>query len=114
VPAPARALTSQHAHASPAWRACHSQRPGLRRRYAAGDAVEAWLNGLLCLDAAEHVPRPPARLPHPGECELYHIERDTLFSYHKVRGCLPRRGRRARRGRRLTVACAPGCGSPQS
>lgn len=55
------------------------------RRYAAGDAVEAWLNGLLCLDAAEHVPRPPARLPHPSECELYHVERDTLFSFHKVR-----------------------------
>ena len=60
-------------------------------RYAAGDAVEAWLNGLLCLDAAEHVPRPPVRLPHPGECELYHVERDTLFSYHKARrpGIIP-------------------------
>jgi N-acetyltransferase 10 len=28
-------------------------------RYAAGDAVEGWLNGLLCLDAAEHTPPPP-------------------------------------------------------
>lgn len=39
---------------------------------------------LLCLNAAEHVPKLPARLPHPSECELYYINRDTLFSYHKV------------------------------
>ena len=56
-------------------------------RYAAGDAVEAWLHEVLCLDAAEHLPAPPPRLPHPDECELYYIERDTLFSYHKVRPC---------------------------
>lgn len=30
------------------------------------------------------MPRPPARLPHPGECELYYVERDTLFSYHRA------------------------------
>lgn len=28
-------------------------------RYASGDEVEKWLNGLLCLDAAEHIPKPP-------------------------------------------------------
>lgn len=54
-------------------------------RYAAGDKVEAWLHELLCLDAAEKVPPVPTRLPHPQECELYYVERDTLFSYHKVR-----------------------------
>ena len=53
-------------------------------RYAAGDKVEAWLHELLCLDAAEHIPKLPARLPHPSECELYYINRDTLFSYHQV------------------------------
>lgn len=42
---------------------------------------------LLCLNAAEHVPKLPARLPHPSECELYYINRDTLFSYHKVCHC---------------------------
>ncbi|KAK9836541.1 hypothetical protein WJX74_002758 [Apatococcus lobatus] len=52
-------------------------------RYSAGDKVESWLHELLCLDAAEHVPPTPARLPHPSECNLYYIERDTLFSYHK-------------------------------
>uniref|UniRef100_A0A1D2A005 RNA cytidine acetyltransferase n=2 Tax=Auxenochlorella protothecoides TaxID=3075 RepID=A0A1D2A005_AUXPR len=51
-------------------------------RYASGDEVEKWLNGLLCLDAAEHIPKPPARLPHPDDCQLYYVERDTLFSFH--------------------------------
>ena len=46
--------------------------------------MEAWLNDLLCLDAAEHIPPPPPQLPHPSDCELYYVERDTLFSYHKV------------------------------
>eukprot|EP00891_Asterochloris_glomerata_P009605 jgi/Astpho2/9605/Aster-03877 len=53
-------------------------------RYAAGDKVESWLHELLCLDAAEHIPKLPARLPHPSECDLYYINRDTLFSYHKA------------------------------
>jgi N-acetyltransferase 10 len=53
-------------------------------RYGAGDKVEAWLNDLLCLNAAEHIPPPPPQLPHPSECELYFVERDTLFSYHKA------------------------------
>lgn len=51
-------------------------------RYAPRDPVEAWLNGLLCLDAADRLPPPPARLPHPDECQLYEVQRDTLFSYH--------------------------------
>lgn len=51
-------------------------------RYSAGDQVESWLHNLLCLDAAEHVPPAPAPLPHPSTCELYFVERDTLFSFH--------------------------------
>lgn len=51
-------------------------------RYAAGDKVEAWLHQLLCLDAAEHLPSPPARLPAPSECNLWYVQRDTLFSGH--------------------------------
>ena len=46
--------------------------------------MESWLHELLCLDAAEHVPRPPTRLPHPDECDLFYVNRDTLFSYHKA------------------------------
>ncbi|KAL0030160.1 hypothetical protein WJX77_000722 [Trebouxia sp. C0004] len=53
-------------------------------RYAAGDKVESWLLELLCLNAAEHIPKLPTRLPHPTECDLYYINRDTLFSYHKA------------------------------
>ena len=53
-------------------------------RYAYGDPVESWLNDLLCLNAAEYVPPVPARLPHPDECEVYYVERDTLFSGHRA------------------------------
>ena len=52
-------------------------------RYAAGDPVEAWLNALLCLDAATALP-PVGSCPHPSECELYHVDRDALFSYHSA------------------------------
>lgn len=61
-------------------------------RYGAGDKVEAWLNDLLCLNASEHVPKPPPQLPQLEECELFYVERDTLFSFHKVllqATCLP-------------------------
>ncbi|XP_078169083.1 RNA cytidine acetyltransferase 1-like [Carex rostrata] len=51
-------------------------------RYAPGDPIESWLNGLLCLDASNSIPN-ITRLPHPKECDLYYINRDTLFSYHK-------------------------------
>jgi len=54
-------------------------------RYAAGDNVEKWLNRLLCLDAT----LPKARVntqgcPHPSECQLLYVNRDTLFSFHPV------------------------------
>ena len=50
-------------------------------RYSPGDQVEKWLNGLLCLDATV-VNRNLRGCPEPGECELYYVNRDTLFSYH--------------------------------
>ncbi len=54
-------------------------------RYAQGDLVEKWLNKVLCLDAT----LPSSRLnnqgcPHPSKCELVHVNRDTLFSFHPV------------------------------
>lgn len=54
-------------------------------RYAEGDSVEKWLNKVLCLDATP----PSAKLnsqgcPHPSKCELLHVNRDTLFSFHPV------------------------------
>ncbi|PQE22987.1 hypothetical protein CJF32_00004384 [Rutstroemia sp. NJR-2017a WRK4] len=55
-------------------------------RYAKGDAVEKWLNSLLCLDAT----LPRSRLntlqgcPDPSQCQLLNVNRDTLFSFHDV------------------------------
>lgn len=52
-------------------------------RYADGDHVEAWLNSLLCLDATT-VQRITSGCPVPSTCDLYYVNRDTLFSYHKA------------------------------
>ncbi|KAK7035512.1 N-acetyltransferase 10 [Paramarasmius palmivorus] len=49
-------------------------------RYAPNDAIESWLNTVLCL-----TPPPPSPLhgtPHPSTCQLYRVNRDTLFSFH--------------------------------
>lgn len=54
-------------------------------RYASGDPVEKWLNKLLCLDAATgNTGGAASGFPHPDECELYSINRNTLFSFHPV------------------------------
>ncbi|KAJ1987696.1 N-acetyltransferase 10 [Coemansia spiralis] len=52
-------------------------------RYSIGDSTEQWLNKLLCLDATI-MPKTVGGCPHPSECELYWINRDSLFSYHPV------------------------------
>ncbi|PWA75228.1 hypothetical protein CTI12_AA243900 [Artemisia annua] len=51
-------------------------------RYASGDPVELWLNNLLCLDIVKSIPSINS-FPPPSECDLYYVNRDTLFSYHK-------------------------------
>ncbi|KAK7260063.1 hypothetical protein RIF29_25804 [Crotalaria pallida] len=51
-------------------------------RYDSGDPIEIWLNALLCLDVSNAIPI-LSRLPPPSECDLYYVNRDTLFSYHK-------------------------------
>ncbi|KAL8932339.1 MAG: hypothetical protein Q9216_006878 [Gyalolechia sp. 2 TL-2023] len=54
-------------------------------RYAQGDSVEKWLNKILCLDATLPTSKMPALgCPHPSKCELLHVNRDTLFSFHPV------------------------------
>lgn len=72
-------------------------------RYALGDPVEAWLNSLLCLDCDSFdynntlgtqnggaktgdndVTYLKGGAPAPAECELYHVNRDALFSYHRL------------------------------
>uniref|UniRef100_A0A3Q1IY47 RNA cytidine acetyltransferase n=1 Tax=Anabas testudineus TaxID=64144 RepID=A0A3Q1IY47_ANATE len=52
-------------------------------RYARGDAVEKWLNDLLCLDCL-NIPRLISGCPLPQTCDLYYVNRDTLFCYHKA------------------------------
>ncbi|XP_063992726.1 RNA cytidine acetyltransferase [Diachasmimorpha longicaudata] len=52
-------------------------------RYKPGDDVENWLTNLLCLDAITHAPV-LSGCPPPDVCQLYYINRDTLFSYHKA------------------------------
>jgi len=52
-------------------------------RYKANDPVEAWLTNLLCLDATIAELPWTAGCPVPEDCQLYYINRDTLFSYHK-------------------------------
>lgn len=51
-------------------------------RYSPGDQVEKWLNNLLCLDSTI-VPPLPSGYPDPSVCQLYYVNRDTLFSFHK-------------------------------
>lgn len=55
-------------------------------RYAPGDPVEKWLNKLLCLDATISTTKRLAEkgCPHPSQCNLFYINRDTLFSFHPV------------------------------
>ncbi len=53
-------------------------------RYAVGDGVEKWLNGLLCLDATVGSSRIVSSLPAPRDCDLYIVNRDALFSFHSL------------------------------
>uniref|UniRef100_A0A452GY11 RNA cytidine acetyltransferase n=1 Tax=Gopherus agassizii TaxID=38772 RepID=A0A452GY11_9SAUR len=52
-------------------------------RYAPGDPVEKWLNDLLCLDCL-NITRIISGCPLPETCNLYYVNRDTLFCYHKA------------------------------
>lgn len=54
-------------------------------RYAPNDPVESWLNSLLCLDATLPTSKPTLTgTPDPAKCNLFSVNRDTLFSYHPV------------------------------
>ncbi|KAK3929460.1 RNA cytidine acetyltransferase [Frankliniella fusca] len=52
-------------------------------RYSPGDSIEKWLTDLLCLDATSVEPI-LSGCPPPESCDLYYINRDTLFCYHKA------------------------------
>ncbi|KAF2772117.1 DUF699-domain-containing protein [Teratosphaeria nubilosa] len=53
-------------------------------RYSQGDSVEKWLNKLLCLDATLPRSSNVHGTPHPSQCQLLQVNRDTLFSFHPV------------------------------
>lgn len=71
-------------------------------RYKAQDPIESWLNLLLCLDCCNPssdsttskalplysgIPLTGSGkngCPHPTACELFYVNRDTLFSFHPV------------------------------
>jgi N-acetyltransferase 10 len=52
-------------------------------RYSSGDGIEKWLSNLLCLDSTEAMSL-QGKLALPADCQLYLINRDTLFSYHNA------------------------------
>jgi N-acetyltransferase 10 len=52
-------------------------------RYSDNDPVESWLNKLLCLDCVKESMF-LAEYPHVDDCELYLVNKDTLFSYKKT------------------------------
>ncbi|XGW25056.1 hypothetical protein V3C99_006463 [Haemonchus contortus] len=53
-------------------------------RYKPGDEIEQWLNRVLCLNAGNINTRLSCGTPPPSECELYIVNRDALFSFHKA------------------------------
>ena len=48
-----------------------------------GDPIEVWLSKLLCLEASL-ANNTVNNAPPPKKCELFYINRDTLFSYHSA------------------------------
>lgn len=74
---------TESATPSAAGRVLHEIQLNESIRYRMGDNVEKWLNDLLCLDASV-APRISSGCPVPHDCELYYINRDTLFCYHKA------------------------------
>lgn len=52
-------------------------------RYKPGDPVEEWLTNLLCLNVS-NIQTSIGGIPPPSECDLYYVNRDTLFCYHKA------------------------------
>ena len=52
-------------------------------RYSSNDGVEKWLTDVLCLDAT-NPPRLGGKLPPPQSCNLYAVDRNSLFSYHRI------------------------------
>lgn len=48
-------------------------------RYSPKDPIEKWLMSLLCLESLSSAK--PTHFPSPRQCELWYVNRDTLFSH---------------------------------
>ncbi|XP_068761214.1 RNA cytidine acetyltransferase-like [Montipora capricornis] len=75
--------TNKGSSSAPLGRTLHEITLNESIRYAPGDEIEKWLNHLLCLDATV-VQKITAGCPLPESCDLYYVNRDTLFSYHRA------------------------------
>ena len=65
-------------------------------RYSYNDPIELWLNDLLCLNCCSEYSVNSkfgnklsdylklSYHPDPSQCELYYVNRDSLFSYNKI------------------------------
>mmetsp|Transcript_12214 Transcript_12214/g.22898 ORF Transcript_12214/g.22898 Transcript_12214/m.22898 type:complete len:1126 (-) Transcript_12214:90-3467(-) len=54
-------------------------------RYGVKDPIESWLNKLLCLDCGSSSDmKLVGGAPAPSDCELFHVDRDALFSFHTL------------------------------
>jgi len=52
-------------------------------RYSSGDPVESWLNSFLYLDTINS-PNLISGCPDPRICQLFLVDRNSLFSFHKI------------------------------
>jgi len=54
-------------------------------RYSQNDPIEKWLSDLLCLEACSSDKNSSINYaPVPDKCEMFYVNRDTLFSYHSA------------------------------
>jgi len=60
-------------------------------RYASGDVVEHWLHQTMCMGQSGRASLAKQHLPSPAECALYFVNRDALFSYHRLSECFLQR-----------------------
>eukprot|EP00634_Sargassococcus_sp_CCMP2135_P001773 CAMPEP_0198674076 /NCGR_PEP_ID=MMETSP1467-20131203/97727_1 /TAXON_ID=1462469 /ORGANISM="unid. sp., Strain CCMP2135" /LENGTH=780 /DNA_ID=CAMNT_0044410965 /DNA_START=1529 /DNA_END=3868 /DNA_ORIENTATION=+ len=61
-------------------------------RYAEGDSIERWLHAVLCLDTqGTKVETSECGSPPHSLCTLFHVNRNSLFSYHHTSECFLQR-----------------------
>ena len=77
-----QSITSENSLSGSASRILKEVKLNQAIRYADDDPIEDWLNRLLILDASDDQGILEG-YPQPEDLELYLVDRDTLFSFHK-------------------------------